>query len=239
MIKLLVLAFSLLKFGKIATTGGTMLLSLVVYASVFGWPYAAGFIALLFAHEMGHFVAARQRGLEVGAPTFIPFVGAFIELKQHPHDSETEAYVAFAGPFVGTLAAFACYFWARSEESRLLLAVAYSGFFLNFFNLLPLSPLDGGRITAIVSPRIWLIGAPMMLALLLYSPSPVLLILIIFALPQLAKAWNFAPAAPENAAYYNAAPAVRLEYAAMYLGLAALLGIMTYKVHDMLEGGGF
>lgn len=235
MFKLLFLVFGALKFGKIATTGGTMLLSLALYATVFGWPYAAGFIALLFAHEMGHFLAARQRGLNVGAPTFIPFVGAYIELKDQPMDSETEAYVAFAGPLVGTVAAFFCYFWAQAEDSRLLLAVAYSGFFLNFFNLLPISPLDGGRILAIVSPRIWFIGAPMLAALLFYSPSPVLIILLLFCLPQLVKAWRFDPQAPENAAYYNAPAAVRLEYAAMYLGLAALLGIMTYKVHEMLE----
>ena len=236
MLKLVFLAFTFLKFGKIATTGGTMLLSLWLYAMIFGWRYAAGFIALLFAHEMGHFLAARQRGLHVGAPTFIPFVGAYIELKEQPMDSETEAYVAFAGPFVGTLAAFACYFWAREIDSKLMLAVSYSGFFLNFFNMLPVSPLDGGRITAIVSPRVWLLGAPMMLALLFFSPSPVLLILVIVAIPQLMKAWKFDPLAPENAAYYNAPATVRLEYAAMYLGLAAVTGIMTYKVHEMLGG---
>ena len=237
MIKLLLLLVTTLKFGKIATTGGTMLLSLLVYATIFGPWYAAGFIGLMFVHEMGHYVAARQRGLDVGAPTFIPFVGAYIALKDMPRDSETEAYIAFAGPFVGTIAAFAVYFYAREVDSRLWLAVSYSGFFLNFFNLLPMSPLDGGRITAVVSPRVWLLGAPMMLALLFYSPSPVLIILVLFALPQLAKAWHFDPQAPENAAYYNAPPAVRLEYAAMYLGLAALLGIMTYKVHEMLGGG--
>ncbi|WP_409997699.1 site-2 protease family protein [Bradyrhizobium sp. SZCCHNRI3043] len=86
-------------------SGGTMLLSLVVYAGIWGWRYAAGFIALLFAHEMGHYIAARQRGLDVGAPAFIPFVGAWIALKEQPVDVETEAYVALAGPLVGTAAA--------------------------------------------------------------------------------------------------------------------------------------
>jgi Zn-dependent protease len=234
MIKLLVLGFSVLKFSKIAATGGTMALSLVIYAGIFGWTYAAGFIALLFAHEMGHYIAARQRGLNVGAPMFIPFVGAFINLKQQPMDVETEAYVAFAGPFVGTLAAFACYFYARETDSRLWLAVSYSGFFLNFFNLLPVSPLDGGRITAILSPRIWLIGAPLMLALLFYRPSPALFVIVIVAIPQLKMAWNFDPKAPQNAAYYNAPPALRVEYGAMYFGLAALLAIMTYTVHGMI-----
>jgi Zn-dependent protease len=235
MIKLLVIAFTTLKFGKIAATGGTMLLSLVIYAQIFGWAYAAGFIALLFIHEMGHYLAARQRGLNVGAPMFIPFLGAFISLKQHPADVETEAYVAFAGPFFGALAAFACYFYAREIDSRLWLAVSYSGFFLNFLNLLPVSPLDGGRITAILSPRIWLLGAPLLLALLLYRPSPALFVMLLVALPQLKLAWSFDPKAPANAAYYNASPETRLEYGVMYFGLAALLGIMTYSVHGMLQ----
>ena len=99
----LLLLLSGLKWGKLVTTGGTMLLSLVVYASIWGLPYAAGVIALLFLHEMGHYVAARQRGLDVGAPTFIPFVGAWIALKELPHDVETEAYVAMGGPLVGTV----------------------------------------------------------------------------------------------------------------------------------------
>ena len=81
MIKLVILLFTALKFGKIAATGGTMALSLILYAQIFGWAYAAGFLALLFAHEMGHWVAARQRGLNVGAPMFIPFVGAFIRVE--------------------------------------------------------------------------------------------------------------------------------------------------------------
>jgi Zn-dependent protease len=232
--KLLVVLLATLKFGKIATTGGTMLLSLVVYASLFGWRYAAGFLALLLVHEMGHYVAARERGIDVGAPTFIPFVGAYIQMKQRPVDAETEAYVAFAGPFIGTVASFGVYFYARENDSQLWLAVSYSGFFLNFFNLLPVSPLDGGRITAIISPRVWFFGAPLMLAMLLYSPSPALILIAVLAVPQLIAAWKYDPSAPENARYYNTSAQVKVEYAAMYLGLAALLAVMTYKVHEML-----
>jgi Zn-dependent protease len=178
---LFLLLFSGLKWGKLAASGGSMLLSLVVYATIWGWRYAAGFIALLFAHEMGHYVAARQRGLDVGAPAFIPFVGAWIALKDQPVDVETEAYVALAGPVVGTIAALAVYLWARSEDSGLLLAIAYSGLFLNLFNLLPISPLDGGRVTAALSPRIWFLGVPILLALMFYRPSPMLVIVAILA----------------------------------------------------------
>src|SRR5438128_7842231 len=131
MIKLLRWLLSGLKFlkiGKLFTTGGTMLLSVVLYAFVWGWRYAAGFVVLMFVHEMGHYIAARQRGLAVGAPTFIPFVGAWIEMKQMPHDAETEAYVGMGGPLLGTVGALACYFVAREQQADWLLAVAYSGF---------------------------------------------------------------------------------------------------------------
>ena len=242
MIKLLFLLFGFLKLGKVAATGGTMLLSLLVYGSLYGWRYAAGFIGLLFAHEMGHYLAARQRGLAVGAPTFIPFVGAWIQLKEQPMNVETEAYVAAAGPFVGTVAATGVYFWARDAHSALLLAIAYSGFFLNFFNLLPISPLDGGRMTAILTPRIWLLGAPMMVALAIYRPSPLLIMIAILSFPSVLKAWRYDANAPENRAYYGASIGLKFEDGVFYLGLAAFLGIMTQSVHGMLEAarhGGF
>ena len=160
--KALLLLLSVGKLGKFLTTGGTMLLSVFAYAFVYGWWYAVGFVALIFAHEMGHFLAARSRGLQVGAPTFIPFVGAWIELKEQPLDAETEAFVGIAGPMLGSAAAFVCYLVALDSGSGLLLALAYSGFVLNLFNLIPLSPLDGGRIVGVVSPRIWLVGIPML-----------------------------------------------------------------------------
>lgn len=139
MIKTLLLLLNAAKLGKILLSSGTMLLSVFAYAFVFGWWYAVGFVALIFVHEMGHYIAARRRGLDVGLPTFIPFVGAWIQLKELPHNAETEAYVGMAGPLAGTLGALACYFLARSTDSHLLLALAYSGFFLNLFNLIPLS----------------------------------------------------------------------------------------------------
>jgi Zn-dependent protease len=211
-----------------------MLLSLAVYAGMFGWPYAVGFIGLLFLHEMGHYVAAQQSGLNVGAPTFIPFVGAWIELKENPPDVETEAYVAFAGPFIGTLGAVACYFWGRETQDRTLLAIAYAGFFLNFFNLMPISPLDGGRITAIISPRIWFAGVPILIATFIYVPSPLLVLIGIASISSLQKAWHYDPTDPENARYYGVTTQKRLEYGAMYLGLVAYLGIMAYSTHELI-----
>lgn len=233
MLKLLALLLSGAKLGKLLTTGGTMLVSLVVYAFIYGWRYAAGFIALLFVHEMGHFIAARHKGLDVGAPTFIPFVGAWVELKDRPHDAQTEAFVGLAGPLLGTVGATVVYLMARSWQADWLLAVAYSGFFLNLFNLIPLSPFDGGRITAVLSPRIWLLGAPLLVALFLWRPSPMLILMAVLAWPQLVKAWRHRADGPE-ASYYAVPAAVRWEYGSYYLVLAAYLAVMCHDVHEML-----
>jgi Zn-dependent protease len=232
--KALLLLLGGLKLGKVLLTGGTMLISVFAYALIFGWAYAVGFVLLIFVHEMGHYLAARQRGLNVGAPTFIPFVGAWIQLKEMPHDAETEAYVGMAGPFAGTVGALACYTLARHYDSNLLLALSYAGFFLNLFNLIPLSPLDGGRITAVISPRLWLIGVPILIALFFYRPSPMLIVIALLAAPQVMAAIKHDDHAPETRAYYNASVETRFTYAVYYLGLAAFLAVMVHDVHQML-----
>jgi len=234
MIKLLLLLFSGLKFGKLLASGGSMLISVVVYAWIYGWRYAVGFVALLFVHEMGHYLAARHKGLNVGAPTFIPFVGAWIELKDLPHDAQTEAYVGLGGPLLGTVGAVLVYFAARNWHVDWLLAVAYSGFFLNLFNLIPLAPFDGGRITAVLSPRIWFLGVPMLVALFLWRPSPMLILIAIMAWPQLWKAWKYRSDSPEAQSYYAVPAAVKWEYGSYYLALAGFLAVMTHDVHEML-----
>ena len=151
MTKLLLLLLSGAKLSKLLLSGGTMLLSVLLYAWVYGWRYAVGFVALMFVHEMGHFIAARQKGLDVGLPTFIPFVGAWVELKHMPHDAQTEAYIGLGGPLLGTVGATVCYLLARSWNLDWLLAVSYAGFFINLFNLIPLSPFD----RAFPSPLPW------------------------------------------------------------------------------------
>jgi len=128
MLKTLIALFAVFKFSKVLLTGGTMLISVFAYTFIFGFWYAVGFVLLIFVHEMGHYIAARQRGLAVGAPTFIPFVGAWISMKDLPHNVEVEAYVGLAGPVLGTVGALVCYFLAREYDSNLLLALSYAGF---------------------------------------------------------------------------------------------------------------
>ncbi|HWI99042.1 MAG TPA: site-2 protease family protein [Burkholderiales bacterium] len=218
------------KFGKFLLSGGSMVLSVFAYALVYGWRYAAGFVGLIFVHEMGHFLAARKRELDVGLPTFIPFVGAWIELKEQPMDAETEAFVGIAGPMLGSAAAFACYILAREWGNNLLMALAYAGFVLNLFNLIPLSPLDGGRIVSVVSPRLWFFGVPILVALFFWIPSPMLVLVAVLALPQLWKAFQERSIAEST--YYRVAPSVRREYAFQYLALAGFLAVMAFVAHE-------
>lgn len=218
------------KLGKVLLSGGTMFLSMFVYALSYGWAYAAGVVAMLFLHEMGHFVAARKRGLEVGAPVFIPFVGAWVALKTTELDPETEAYVGLGGPLLGSAAAYLCYLYGLESGERLWLAVAYSGFVLNAFNLIPLSPLDGGRIVRVISPKLWYLGVPLLMAAFFWKPSPLLLLIAVLAAPQLWAAWK----GEDAAVRHITAPRVKLAYGAQYLALLAALALLAFEVHERL-----
>ena len=209
-----------------------MLLAIGTYAIVYGWKFAAGFVALLLVHELGHYIAATQRGLQVGLPTFIPFVGAWIELKDQPMDAETEAFVGIAGPILGSAAAFLCYLAARETGDKFPLALAYAGFMLNLFNLIPLTPLDGGRIVAVISPRIWFFGVPVLIGLFFWRPSPMLILVAVFAAPHLWAAIKDRARLDEE--YYRAAPGVRLSYSIQYILLLAFLSILAYETHEEL-----
>jgi len=227
LVLLLIKIFSFAKFGKVLFTLGTTVLSIGSYTMIYGWRYAVGFVGLILVHEMGHYFAARRKKLNTGLPIFIPFVGAYIQLKDDPVNAEDEAYIAFAGPLVGSLAAFALYYWGHFIDSRLCLALAEAGFLINLFNLIPLHPLDGGRITAIISPRLWFLGVPLLIVVWIYHPSPLLILLAILAVPQLIKAWKFNSKAPENEDYYDISIIVRFEYAIVYLLLTVILGLMV------------
>ena len=230
------LVFAGLKFGKLFGTLGTMLLAVGVYAIAFGWRYAVGIVAMLFLHEMGHYLAARQRGLKVRLPMFIPFVLAWTTLEESPHDAETDAYIALAGPMLGTVAAIGAYFVARDQGSHWLLAVSYTGFFINLINMIPLPPLDGGRITAVLSPRIWLLGVPIIGALMWFHFSVILLLVAILAAPHVWSALQFDKNDAVNAQYYAVSPRVRWEYGLLYVGLIAFLAYMTNDVDQQLQG---
>ena len=238
MIKLLLMLFKFAKLGPLLKSAGFMALSVGVYALLFGWWYAVGIVLLLLAHEMGHYVAARRLGMNVGLPTFIPFVGAWIELKDQPLSVAQEAQIAFAGPFVGTVAAVGVLAWALEQHSTLLMALAYTGFFLNLFNLIPVTPFDGGRIVAILSPKIWFVGVPLLAGAFMLSPSPMFLMILILLAPtifaSLQAAWR-GDVPEHNPRYYEVPMDARIRYASYYLLLLGFLCVMTFRTHQQVE----
>lgn len=212
-----------------------MVLSVLLYGYAFGWVYGIGFIAMLFAHEMGHYMAARQCGVAVGPPIFIPFVGAWVALKDQTIDPEAEAYIVIAGPFAGTLCAFAAYILGREQDSGALMAVSYAGFVLNLFNLLPFMPLDGGRLTEMISPRLWWIGLPLLVAVFIYAPNPLIILVLALGLPYVLKAARQALGREAPDDRRQVPLQVKVEYGALYLLLAGVLSAMSYDLHAMLR----
>jgi len=202
-------------------TGGTMILSIWVYAQAFGWMFALGFVLLIFVHECGHLIVARLFGLKVGAPVFIPFMGALIALKDAPKDAWMEAWVGIGGPLLGTVGAVCCELLFMATGNPIFRGLAYTGFFLNLFNLAPIGFLDGGRIVTALSPWLWLVGAAVMGIMMFTHPNFLILLILIMSLPRL---WFlFRGKSEEEKRYFEISPNRRLIMAGMYFGLIVFL----------------
>jgi Zn-dependent protease len=223
---------------KLLTTSGTALVSVAAYSLLWGWQFAAGFVVLLFIHEMGHVIQLRREGIEASAPMFIPFLGAVIAAKSLGENALAEARVGLAGPILGTLGAAACLVLGEVLNSDLLRALAYVGFFLNLFNLLPVVPLDGGRAMAAMAPWMWFLGLGAMVALMLIYPNPILLIIILFGGMETWRRWKArGTRSLEQAAYYRVSPRHRLIVGAVYIGLIVLLVFGMEQSHLLSSGG--
>jgi Zn-dependent protease len=207
---------------KVFTTSASMLVSLAAYAWLWGWQFGVGFILLLFVHELGHYLEARRQGLDVGAPVFIPFLGAAILLKDNPLSAWREAQVAIAGPIVGSIGAAAVWLVGEQQNSELLIALGFTGFFLNLFNLLPVVPLDGGRIASAIHPYLWFVGFAGLVALAFVAPNPLLIVIALIVGLELWRRWEERNN-PAAAAYYRVEPWQRAVATVAYFGLAALL----------------
>jgi Zn-dependent protease len=211
-------------------TAGSMVVSIGAYAMLWGWRFGLGFVLLLLVHETGHALEARRQGLPVSAPVFIPFMGAAIILREMPHNAWREARMALAGPLVGSLGAAFCWGLATAFHSDLLLALAYFGFFLNLFNLLPIVPLDGGRVVAALHPAIWVVGFAALAVLVYFAPNPILLVVLVLAAYEIYQRWSTRHQARERE-YYKVKPWQRTVVAIGYFGLAILLTVAMTQTH--------
>jgi Zn-dependent protease len=131
-------AFILKFFGVFLAVGG--------YALIWGWRFGVGFVLLILAHELGHYIEARRAGLNPQLPVFIPFLGAYVALRNMRFDPWVNARVSLAGPVAGGIAAAGCLVAAVALDSDLMRALAYAGFLLNLINLAPIAFLDGAHI---------------------------------------------------------------------------------------------
>ncbi len=206
----------------ILKTGGSMILMIGVYATQFGWKLALGFVLLIFVHELGHLIAAKWCGLKVSAPIFIPFMGAFIALKEMPRNAWIEAIVGIGGPVLGTVGALVCHNVYIVTHEPLWLALAHVGYMLNLFNLMPVGFLDGGRIVNAISPWLLLPGLGILVWFMLeYGGNILLFLILVLALP---KVWNlFWTRTPEEEMYYTLPASKRIIMGISYFGLAAFL----------------
>jgi Zn-dependent protease len=218
---------------KLLTTSGSMLVSIAAYSLIWGWRFAVGFVVLLFVHEMGHVIQLRREGIKASAPLFIPFMGAVVWGRILDGDALAEARVGLAGPILGTIGAAACWAIGAGADSDLFRALAFMGFFLNLFNLAPVTPLDGGRAVAALSPWMWFLGLFLVALLTFLYPSPILILILIMGALDVSRRWK---TRHQMGTYYKVSPRNRALVAVVYLGLIVALAVgldMTHLVRHI------
>src|SRR5437763_9252118 len=226
--------------GKFGIAGISALFSVVVYSFIFGWPFAIGLVALLFIHEMGHALVMKLKGIPVGGMIFIPMLGAAVTMKQMPQNARDEAEVGIAGPIAGAIASSVCLALAEATPHipTFWAPLAYFGFFMNLFNLIPIVPFDGGRVLAAIDRRLWIVGFLGLIAFQIWSWingnfSPWLLFFVIMAGTQF-WARRTLPNSPENQAYYSVPVGERIILSLLYFGLAAVLVFGMTISHNLI-----
>jgi Zn-dependent protease len=219
---------AIVKFGavliklKVVVVAASMVVSIAAYASIFGWKFAVGFVLLILVHELGHVVALRRMGIAAGVPVFIPFLGAFVNMKSTPKTAWEEAVSGIAGPVFGSAAAVGCWWYAHATGSDLARALAFTGFFLNLFNLIPVLPLDGGRTAAALHPATWVVGLLGLLGLEIYRPTPVIPIVLVLGAFEMWRRWK-GRNTEASKTYYALTGEQRRIIAVAYLGLIVFL----------------
>ncbi|MEN8907958.1 MAG: site-2 protease family protein [Clostridiales bacterium] len=222
--------FAALKFSKFFTMFFSMFVTIFIYAKLYGFAFGIGFVILILIHELGHFLTAKYLNLDVSAPVFIPFIGALIAMKEAPKDSITETKVAFGGPILGSLASIICFYIGITFNSGLFLSLALVGFILNIFNLIPIHPMDGGRIVTSISPKLWFIGIPILLILMIVFFSPIMLLIIILGIKQII---NYFKIKDKN--YYNVPVKLRNTFGLLYFSSIAILGFFIVYITQLLD----
>ena len=221
---------TLLKASKFAGTFLSMALTIVLYAQIYGWLFAVGFVAVIFVHEMGHYFTSKKLGLDVSAPTFIPFLGAFIKMKSMPKIVKEEALSAIGGPAAGALITLVCLGLYFCTSTPYWAGLAYISALINLFNLLPFGSLDGGRISKAISPFIWVIGLILAIILIWKLHAYILLLILFFGVLEIVSMFRNKS---ETAQYLSVEPSFRLQIGISYILLLALLAVLMIYSLDI------
>jgi Zn-dependent protease len=210
--------------AKVLTTSASMLVSVGAYALIWGWKFAVGFVALLFVHEMGHYIQLRREGVRPSGMVFIPFLGAAVATRSLGGSALAEARVGLAGPILGSLGcALLLPLTAGDDFWR---ALVFTGFFINLINLVPVVPFDGGRAMAAMAPWMWFIGFGLMVVAVIAFPNPILILFLLLGGMETWRRWKVRRSGEEgNESYYRVTPRQRLIVGAVYVGLIVLLAL--------------
>ena len=168
----------------------TVMLSWYAYSPMFGVQMAGLFVLLLLIHELGHVWVLKKHGFGVRLPLFIPFVGAMV-FAPRMKTRDVEAEVGYGGPFVGTIAALLCiipYFFTHNVFWAMGATI---GVWLNLFNMIPISPLDGGRITQAVHRKFKWLGILLLIYFTLSSKDAGMLVIWIIIVMDLNVSYNW------------------------------------------------
>lgn len=133
------------KFAKIGKFG-LAAVSMVTYSYLFTWQFAIMIMVLLLVHEYGHIWAMKRCGLKTKGIYFIPFLGAAAVTEEMFKSRRDEAYIAIMGPIFGLVLSGVALIAYIATKNALFGAAAGWMAMVNLFNLLPINPLDGGRM---------------------------------------------------------------------------------------------
>ena len=214
-------------FGAVqfAVAGGSIVATVAVYAMTkYPLGLVIGFVLITLVHEIGHAVVIRAKGLRAGYMVFIPFLGGAVTMKDQARTAYDDAQIGLAGPIAGTFASLVALQIFKWTDHPLYLLIALAGFILNLFNLLPIGPLDGGRVSAAVTKWMWVIGGGILTYKAISQPNALLILVLVLSLFQV-----YASILREKEdKYYEVTGAQRAAIAVAYFSLVIFLGHQTF-----------
>lgn len=161
------------------------------------YTYGPAFVFMAFfalaVHEASHAVAMKYTGVGVKSFTFIP-LGLMLTPMRVPKSMREEFIIAFAGPLGGSLALILYFFAWELTQNPVWFSGIWFAAVLNAFNLIPVFPLDGGRVAYSLLARLpcnvqialhRLLILLFLATLLLLGQFFIFILLSVFLMPQM------------------------------------------------------